>query len=113
MALFVLPATERHIFLNHVRKRLGVYGNAVLGFEFHLIAKPFSRLDGDRLVASLQRAVFVLVGAYMQANVKGAVTPVNDTFSVKYADFIFHAVAQVLLRFRALNSILRRFAQGK
>ena len=107
--MLMLFLSQVHIFRDHVCKRLGVYGNAVLGFEFHLIAKSFSRLDGDRLVARLQRAVFVLVWAYMQADVKGAVTPVNDTFSVKYADFIFHAVAQVLLRFQAKTSILYRF----
>ena len=110
--LVLLPA-KGNIFLDHFSKRLGVNGNAVLGFEFQLVAQLLSGLNGDRLVAGLQRAVLVLVRAYVQPNVKGAVTPVNDTLPVKNADFIFHAVAQVLLRFWALNSILCRVVQGK
>ena len=113
VALFVLLAPERHVFCNHIPKRLGINWNAVLDLKLHLIAKLLAGLDCDRFVSRLERLVLVLVGANVQANVKGAVTPVNDTFPIKNADFIFHAVAQVLLRFGALNSILCRVVQGK
>lgn len=51
--------------------------------------------------------------ANMQADVKGAVMPVNGTFYVKYADFIFHSVAQVLLRCGALSRAFCSVVHGK
>jgi hypothetical protein len=61
------------------------------GLKLHLVTEFLRRLDGDRFIPRLESAVLILVGAYLEADVKGAVTPVNDTFSVKYALFFFHA----------------------
>ena len=81
-------AANGNMFINHILKEFGINGNTARRAELHLVADFLSSLHGHRFICRLQSAMPVFVGANAQAHTKGAVTPVSDTSSVKYALFL-------------------------